>query len=50
MLLWIFLSLMLNAYSLDVVLNPFKHVDYDDIAVYDFTEDKDDCECNCAEY
>lgn len=45
-LVW-FISLMLNAFALDVVLNPYEYLNYEEINVYDYTEDP--CECYCDE-
>lgn len=39
------LSLTFNALSLEVIINPYKDIDYDAITTYNLHDDASDCTC-----
>ena len=42
-ILWMILSLVLNAIALEVILDPYADIDYGKISVYDLSG----CDCSC---
>lgn len=44
-LLIIILSFALNCVAIDVILNPYENLDYEQINSYNFREEKRECEC-----
>jgi hypothetical protein len=40
----------LQAYSLEVILNPYESIDYDNIQVYDINAPDAPCSCDCTNY
>ena len=45
-LLFILLTLTLNAIAIDVIINPYNAIDYDSINAYPQNE----CSCNCNDF
>ena len=45
-LIFILITLSLNAYALQVILNPYQYINYDQIEVYDYNEKGCNCECS----
>lgn len=52
LLFLIFCSFVINAYALEVILNPYDGLDYSEISSYSYPEQETEkqCDCSCEEY
>lgn len=44
------LSITINCIALEVILNPYKDIDYEQITVYDLNRYEDACSCDCYDF
>jgi hypothetical protein len=47
-MLFMFISFMLNAFALDIVLMDYSDIDHDEIKAYNYSQEG--CECICNGY